>query len=397
MFRPAGGATLDEIMGRRRYQRPSVLKRTDVARPYWYVRARVDVRARDGSIRRTRKSLFLGYCPTTTDVALRAEREEVTKREAERQRDTLLAGVNRQAGPIGSDLTLGEFVATHWLPRHVETLGSGTAAKYRSHLRVHLLPRFSALKLDAVTAAKIQDMLNDLAAAGRSWHTRTDILVVLSSCFTKAGHWGLFAGRNPCEVVEVGRKRLARTKRILTPAETALLVEALPELPRLLVEVCDATGCRISEALGLREKAIDFPRRGQALIAQRWYRGDLDECKSESSRRVVSLGAAADALRERLKGDPERFIFARADGLPFDDRDLLRWHVRPALKALGLWTVGLGWHSFRRKAITEWQAAGASSIEAAKMAGHGRPSVTHDYTVLDEQRAEELARRRRIQ
>jgi len=381
-------------MGRRRYQRPKVEKRTDVKRPYWTARVRKQANVEG---RRARPRLFLGYCPTTTDPEKRKERGELTKPEAERRLARVLEEVNAPSTvATGSDVKLGEFARSHWIPRHVSNVGTGTAKKYRLHLKNHILPALGSLRLGDVTTLRIQDLVNDLRARGKSWHLRNDVLGILSSMFSKAQAWGFYPDpRNPCRDVELGRKTAVREKRYLKPDQVQLLIDSLDDVPALLVLLCDETGCRISEILGLQEKHIDYPEKGQALIAQRWSRGDLAETKNDGAKRLVGLGGAASGIRSMMTGDPEHFIFDRGDGLPLDDDRVLGDSVRPVLKALKLWTEGMGWHSFRRKAITEWQAAGASAIEAAKMAGHSKPVTTFDYTILDPERAKEIRRKRR--
>ena len=130
---------------------------------------------------------------------------------------------------------------------------------------------------------------------------------------------------------------------------------ALPWDVRLLCCVCLFGTLRISEALGLQEKHLDFVR-GLIYIRQRFYRGDLDEVKSETSRRDVPAGYLADDLKRIVRGDPERFVFqiqtapqwGRKQALCRDDRDINQHFLRPAAKPLGLYWLGFGFHALRR-------------------------------------------------
>ena len=54
--------------------------------------------------------------------------------------------------------------------------------------------------------------------------------------------------------------------------------------------------------------------------------------------------------------------------------------------------AGLGPHSFRRANISWRQQAGASSIEASKIAGHADVDMTADYTFVDIARQHETTR-----
>jgi len=70
--------------------------------------------------------------------------------------------------------------------------------------------------------------------------------------------------------------------------------------------------------------------------------------------------------------------------------------VRKALKIaavdVGCDFPGFGLHSFRRANITMRQEAGASAIEASKIAGHANVSMTGDYTIVQLQRQDDLTR-----
>lgn len=384
-FLHAGAGILPDDMGRRRFQSQRVQKRKG-KRESWCIRYRTYPPEGPPVYKRE----FLGYCPTTADPDKRRERGEITLREAERKAEAILARINVHAGSVGAtDITLREFVELHWTPRHCSTLGAGTARKYASHLRNHVVPALGDRLLSKVGAARVQDLINGLTA---SWHTKQDVRMVVSSIFTKAAQWGFYEGKNPAEDVYCGRKKLARARVILSPKQVEALVAVLPEPSRTLVLLLDATGMRVSEALGLQERHIDYPAKGFATISQRWSRGDLDEPKTATSARVVSL---AGWEPHGLLGRPGRFIFDRGDGLPHDDRELAKDQLRPTLKSLGFWVAGLGWHSFRRKAATELQRAGASSIETARVLGQAKVDVTAEYTVLGAERMEEIAKRRK--
>lgn len=88
-------------MGRRRWQMPSV-ERHEGKRSYWRVRYWTDVLVAKGHFERRRKSQFLGYCPTTNDPAQRTPRGEITKEEAERERDAFMAKVNEASQKLAA-------------------------------------------------------------------------------------------------------------------------------------------------------------------------------------------------------------------------------------------------------------------------------------------------------
>ena len=65
-----------------------------------------------------------------------------------------------------------------------------------------------------------------------------------------------------------------------------------------------ATGARISEILGLQWRHIDL-QGGVIHIAQRNWRGDIDDPKSKTSKRPLTLGYLVDRYNHRGSSDDQ--------------------------------------------------------------------------------------------
>jgi hypothetical protein len=119
-----------------------------------------------------------------------------------------------------------------------------------------------------------------------------------------------------------------------------------------------------------RRRKVDLAR-GLVAVHERYYRGDTGEPTTESSKRVLALGALVPAYA-RLKSPIVRdddYVFQK-EGRPMDDRGILRNVIRPVAKSLGIYFEGFGWHSFRRQNLTVIQEVGATPFEAM---GHSCP------------------------
>ena len=366
-------------MARREFQMPNVL-RYEGRRPYWYIRYRRKVLVGKDQIEREEKWHKLGCC------------NEMTKREAQRLRDEIMRDVNREVYTLQSQVRFRDFV-TVYKEQHVVTLAPGPRQKYLSLLDNHIVPAFGKLRLCDIGTQEIQALINAKAEAGLSWWTRNDIKGIISGIFTKAEDWGYWENRNPASRVSLGRKRPKRQKRILTDDQLRELLAALPLFVRLMVELAVSTSMRISEILGLKWRYVDL-ERGLVHVEERYYRGDTDEPKSERSRRSLPLGYLTEALRRHKpsKASPDDYVFHK-DGEPLDDRAILRDYIRPAAKRLGFYFEGFGWHSFRRQNLTLIQEEGATAFEAQAQAGHSRPGMTSDYTIVGLERREQAVRR----
>jgi integrase len=366
-------------MARREFQMPSV-HRQEGPRPYWYIRYRVKVLVGKNQITRREKWHTLGHC------------DDITKREALRLRDEVMRNVNRQVYTIQSHIPFGDFVDIY-KPEQIPTLSTGAQAKYLVSLSRHIVPALGAKKLCEIDTETVQAFLNSKKEAGLAWWTRNDLKNVLSSIFTKAEDWGYWDGRNPTMRTVLGRKQWKRERRILSDDQFRLLLAALPTHVQLMVWTAVSTGMRVSEVLGLRWRSVDLDR-GLVSVTERYYRGDMDEPKTERARRDLPLGCLVEAYKHHKPADAkaDRYVFEK-DGNPLDDRAILKDFIRPAAKRLGIYFAGFGWHSFRRQNLTRIQEEGATPFEAQAQAGHSTPTMTSEYTIVSIERRKQAVLR----
>ena len=133
-------------------------------------------------------------------------------------------------------------------------------------------------------------------------------------------------------------------------------------------------------------------------IDQRNWRGDIDEPKTDKSKRVLALGDLGPRYKAWIAGlkhrGTEAWVFPQADNLkePMWDSGV-RQALKRAADAEGCDFPGFGPHSLRRADITWRQEVGGSSIETSKIAGHANTKITEEYTIVQLKRQEELTRR----
>ena len=114
----------------------------------------------------------------------------------------------------------------------------------------------------------------------------------------------------------------------------------------------------------------------------------------DRQRRDLPLGCLVEAYRHHKRADAKAdgYVFEK-DGNPLDDRAILKDFIRPAAKRLGFYFSGFGWHSFRRQNLTRIQEEGATPFEAQVQAGHSRPTMTSDYTIVSIERRKQAVLR----
>jgi integrase len=362
---------------------------------WWFFRYWDDEVQPDSTVKQLRRQQW---------IAPSRGESKITKREAEAERDKFLGKFNGCcATPVSKseeDAILFGKLAELWRKDYVENpkfnIAASTKAKYLSHLDNHIMPRWRHTRISQFRA---KDVIDWLTAVCDSWYMMADLRNIMSGIFTKAQEWEIIDGSrvNPMSKVSLPKKWKVRPERILDEDETVRVLARLEDPHLLVAETCIATGARISEVLGLKLKHVDLDL-GTIRIEQRSWHGDIDEPKTEKSKRMLALGRLVQHYHEWIaaKGitSPEAWVFPQ-----IEDPTKPMWDsgVRTALKkaavAEGCHFEGLGPHSLRRANITWRQEVGGSSIETSKIAGHASTRITEEYTVVQLKRQAELTRR----
>lgn len=360
-----------------RYQDPKIEK-AGASRKYYRIRPYVPTVLSDGKIERRRKDIRLGWC------------DEITASQAKALKQATMATVN--AGPIviQSQIQFSALAAKFEAAR-IPQLGAATQEKYRAHLKNHLRPAFDAMRLCDIDRPAVQAWLLSKPLAHA---TRLDLRNLLSAIFEQAKAWKLWTGDNPAQGVDVGRGGAVREKRKMSESDVARFLAAIQdtrvctaETARVLALTSLVTGLRVSECLGLQRRDI---RDGWLTVERRYRRGDLDQPKSQKSRRRRFVGALADRMLALSDGE---WIFRNHHAEPLDDRDLQQHVFRPAATAVGIYHAGFGMHTMRRMYVSYQVEEGASPLEAMARAGHASIGTTMLYLLEDHGRESAIGER----
>lgn len=155
-----------------------------------------------------------------------------------------------------SRLTVGQWLDI-W---HSEFLGNvkpSTSASYDQHIKNHLKPAFSAVKLSALKPAPIQKFYNDLLRNGLSPKTIKNIHGVFHKALSQAVLLG-YIRVNPSTVCNLPRVEKADIHP-LNSSELNLFLTALKgNRLEALYKVAVFTGMRLGELLGLTWDRVDL-------------------------------------------------------------------------------------------------------------------------------------------
>lgn len=327
------------------------------------------------------------------------------KAEALRQLTVMLKGSDDGLSITPSRATLGEWV-TEWLDTWCRDVSDRTRDDYTQLVRRYFPRTLLAKKLEAVTAADVQQLLNQLTDRGLAPRTVRYVHATIRRALYVAMRLGK-AARNVATLAEPPRQE-RREMRAFDPASARLLLDAAQGTRyEALWHVLLTGGLRPAEAFGLRwadvrDNELHVQRSLVRFPGGEWR---LLEPKTQRSRRVVVLPAStARALQKhRVRQAEERLrlgsdyqdaglVFANEFGGPLHLNNLTVRHFKPLLKKAGLPDVRL--YDLRHSAATLRLANGENPKVVAEMLGHASVVLTLDtYShVLPDMQAASAAR-----
>jgi len=280
------------------------------------------------------------------------------------------------APPIGpKSPTLREF-AVRFEQEHIDMyLKPATARKYRSTLRLYILPTLGDRRLDEVSTADVQRLHNSLKTMPCAANY---VRCVLSVMYSKAAHWELTTCRNPVTVVKRFKERAV--ERFLNPDERQALERVLADAEHIpsgqtghigreaiwAVRLLILTGMRRDEVRDLRWEMVD------------WRQGTLRLPESKTGKRDIVVSDEVMELLGKIaaaKGQPKR-------GLVVCSKQGKRlWSLcrswKHARRLAGLPDVRL--HDLRHSVASDAIMDGVPLEVVGKMLGHKNYRTTQRY------------------
>lgn len=312
--------------------------------------------------------------------------------------------------------TLAEFA-----PRFVEhhrAKGNkpGELALKEQVLAQHLVPAFGKLRLDAITAQKIdaykatkQQPAAEVKAPKRARgdrprktargldglkpHTVNNHLTILRSLLRLASRWDLITKVPEFEMV----REDVKDPEFLSYEEARRMIAAAEPEWRAFLVVAIGAGLRIGELRALRWQDVDVSQM-RIRVGRNLTRAGFDSPKSRRPRTVKIGGDVMTALREHPRHRTSELVFHREDGSPLSMAQVRRAVEVAATRAeLGRpIRPGLLRHTF----ATHGVMGGVPLNVVQSWMGHSDIRVTMRYAHLapdmEGDLAETVARRRRL-
>jgi len=265
-----------------------------------------------------------------------------------------------------------------------------TVALYRQRFEKHIEPELGHRAANELTVRDIRRLIDRLAAKKLAPGTITSTVNILSGLL----RYGIKNGqvdRNPVRDLDrddrPGSGRVSEP-RYLSPDELELLFSKLTDTFRPVALTCALAGLRISEALGLRWRDVDFKTEEIHVREQLGANGELVPVKTTASAAPAPLlpqlarELRAHHARQRERGfdrvRPDALVFTTARARPQSRRNALR-AVHHAGDEAGLNPKGaqpVGLHDLRHSFVANALAVGVTLPEAATLARHADARIT---------------------
>ena len=288
----------------------------------------------------------------------------------------------------GSRVTVAIYL-DEWLRDVVKpSVRPWTYRGYEVLVRLHIVPEIGRVRLDKLTPAHVQGLVNRKREAGLSPKTVQYMRGVLRTALNRALRWGL-ATRNVADLVDgpkVGRHEI----QPFSPAEARAFLDAVRgDRLEALYSVALTMGLRQGEALGLRWEDVGL-EAGTLHVRHQLQRvdGQLQQVpvKTARSRRTLAMPPSiVGSLREHrrrlvedrlLAGSRWRetgYVFTTSIGTPLEARNVVR-SFKAILARPGL--PGVRFHDLRHSCATLLLVQGVSPRVVMEILGHSQISLT---------------------
>jgi integrase len=259
-------------------------------------------------------------------------------------------------------------------------LRASTREKYRSLLKLHILPTFGSIQLGKVTSSEVRRWNSELKQ--RHPDTATQAYRLLHTIFETAVSDDLI-GRSPCRVKGAGQHKNPERPTV-SPSELEAALLVVEPRYQLAIRLAALTQLRRAEVLGLQRRHVQLREEvltiEQAAVAVRG-RMMVGPPKTEAGVRKLAVPSSlvpdiVAHLEDFTGPGPNDWLFVGRDGGPASGRTLDRQWSK-ARMVVNRPEVHL--HDLRHSGLTWAADAGASTKAVMKRGGHSSYEAAMRY------------------
>lgn len=325
-----------------------------------------------------------------------------TRAEVARQVAKATNDLRRGLPLTSSSPTVAEFLDM-WLEDVVKVKNRPrTHESYSAIVRNHLTPGLGKVKLEKLTAAQVQKMLNTARANGARGRQLINIRGVLRAALNQAMRWDL-VHRNVATLTDAPKPDDFQAKPLAAAEVSRFLKAAKGDRLEALWMATVWLGLRQGEVFGIRWTDLDLDDGSVHIQKQIQVTGKgetkqvaLVDTKTEKSKRTLPLPPPLvkslkhhrkEQLTEQLLAGPRwqggewGLVFCTTIGTPLDQSNVTK-RYRELLKAAGLEIRRF--HDLRHSTGTYLAANGVHPRTIMEILGHSQISTTmNTYTHVE--------------
>jgi len=295
--------------------------------------------------------------------------------------DEWMPPAQRRAKQLHDDTQTLRTYADTWLPERtaVRGLKPKTVSEYQRYLDRLIYPALGEMRLKDVTPAAIRAWIGKLNAKTPriNEHAYALVKTILATAVQDE-----LLDRNPCR--ERMRKPIRHIGEPATLEELALLVAAMPERLRLMIELAAWCALRFGEVAELRRGDVDL-KNGVIRVSRavQWVDGKkiVAAPKADSVRVVAFPPHIGEAIKEHLRKHAQwgkdGLMFPTTHGEQYRAPTFHQAYFRKAREAAG--RPDLRFHDLRHTGATLAAASGATLAELMQRLGHSTVSAALAY------------------
>jgi integrase len=312
-----------------------------------------------GQTERVKRSVVLGFT------------KDLTKSEARRKLRQIISetGINAPTYVIPSTESFSKRAAA-WEETYLSRRKPSTRRTMKYHLTKYLLPKWGGTPVDCITPEKVNEWLGELP----SHLSPTSLKRIIT---TLAMALGRTFGK---KVTYPSQTKAEEEPRCFTPEEMAAIVAESGGMYKMLFETATETGMRSGELFALMVPDLDFGRNIIHVRRSAWE-GSTQSPKSKNAYRAIDVQPSLMwNLKNYLGGRTAGLVFPSENGTPLRESNVLRRHLHPVLKKLGLPLGGM--HGFRHGRVSYLVEQGVPTELIKRWIGHGSEQMIRRYTHL---------------
>lgn len=341
----------------------------------------------EGSIRKRKDGTYearvtFGFDPKT-GKQIRKSFYSKTRKEVKEKLDDAIRSIRLGTGIAFSKEITSEEWFSHWLATYKNDLAANSIRNYKGIVKKYLLPCIGKTKLNKITTANLQSIINKIPTE-RSTRMVEMTASVLRDSLGVAFKLG-YITNNPALNLILPKKKTQQKGRALTQEQEKSFVNALENSPlRSLLLTYLYTGMRRGEALALTWSDIDFDNniiRVHSNASQNYNKVTketeygIHNTKTISSIRIVPLSNRCKEILEPLKSNLSEFVFPAVNGKLMDINAAGR-EFKAIMTSIGLNEFTL--HSLRHTFATRCLEKGVSPKVVQFWLGHASSDTTMD-------------------